>query len=206
MAAQSPREVTRLLAECREGKPGALDRLMPFVYDELRRLASHYMSGERRGHTLQPTALVHEAYARLVGLDITWRDRAQFFGAAAQAMRRILVDHARAQRSAKRGGGAPRQPLDYAVEVAAVVDRGDLPAADLVDLDRALAALERQDARKARVVELHFFGGLSFDEIGKALDVSKATVDRDMRLARAWLREALGEGGVRDPDEAGGGR
>ena len=195
MGMPPPEEITLLLAECRQGAPGALDRLMPFVYDELRRLAGHYMRGERKEHTLQPTALVHEAYARLVGLEITWRDRAQFFQAAAQAMRRILVDHARAKRSAKRGGGAPRQPLDDAIDSIVIGEEAGALAADLVDLDRALERLERQDPRKARVVELHFFAGLSFDEVGKALGISRATVDRDMRLARAWLRDALTEGG-----------
>jgi RNA polymerase sigma factor (TIGR02999 family) len=194
MEGPSPGEVTRLLAECREGKAGALDRLMPLVYGELRRLAAHYMRGERKEHTLQPTALVHEAYGRLVGQEITWRDRAQFFKAAAQSMRRILVDHARAKRSAKRGGGQPGRPLDEAVDVVTVAGGGELSRADLVDLDRALARLGRQDARKARVVELHFFGGLSFDEVARTLEISKATVDRDMRFARAWLREALTEG------------
>jgi RNA polymerase sigma factor (TIGR02999 family) len=186
--------VTRLLAECREGSPDAFDRLMPLVYNELRRLAGHHMRGERREHTLQPTALVHEAYARLVGVEITWRDRAQFFRAASQAMRRILVDHARAKRSAKRGGGEPRQPLDDAVDTVVAAGGEGTPAADLVDLDRALLRLERQDPRKAQVVELHFFAGLSFDEVANALGISKATVDRDMRLARAWLRDALTEG------------
>ena len=195
-------EVTRLLAECREGRRGALDLLMPLVHGELRRLAGRHMRGERSDHTLQPTALVHEAYARLVGTDITWRDRAQFFQAASTAMRHILVDHARARRTAKRGGGAkvsldghegPTPAADLAGFAAA-----SLPPdpADLLDLDRALTALESQDARKARVVELHFFGGLGFDEIARALDVSKATVDRDMRLARAWLLDSM-RGGSR---------
>lgn len=182
-------EVTRLLVDCREGKPGAIDALMPVVYDELRRLAAHYMKSERKEHTLQPTALVHEAYAKLVGLDIEWQDRVQFFKAAAQAMRRILVDHARGKSSLKRGGGSLVQPLDETVmaEVAP-------PAANLLDLDRALDRLAALDQRQAQIVELHFFGGLSFEETGKALEVSRATVDRDMRMARAWLHAELSEG------------
>jgi len=179
-------EVTRLLVECRGGDGKALEALLPIVYDELRRLASHYMKGERQGHTLQPTALVHEAYAKLVGLDMDWRDRGQFFKAAAQAMRRILVDHARAKRSVKRGGGVAPLSLD---EIA--VPPSSEPAADLLDLDRALSDLAARDERKAGVVELHYFGGLSFDEIAKALGISRATVDRDMRMARAWLHAAL---------------
>lgn len=184
-------EVTQLLVDCREGRPGAIDALLPLVYGELRRLAAHYMKSERPAHTLQPTALVHEAYAKLVGLDIEWEDRVQFFKAAAQAMRRILVDHARAKLSAKRGSGSPNLPLDEAtlVEVA--------PATTcLVDLDRALDKLAAIDSRKAQVVELHFFGGLSFDETGRALEISRATVDRDMRMARAWLFAELSEEGV----------
>jgi len=187
---ESPKpEVTRLLVECREGDEQAFEDLLPIVYDELRRLASHYMKGERQGHTLQPTALVHEAYAKLVALDMEWRDRVQFFKAAAQAMRRILVDHARAKRSLKRGGGAIALSLDEIVSAP-----GTEPAADLVDLDLALSDLATRDERKARVVELHYFGGLSFEEIARALEISRATVDRDMRMARAWLRAALSDG------------
>lgn len=188
MADQRAGNVTQLLVECREGDAQAFEDLLPIVYDELRRLASRYMKGERQGHTLQPTALVHEAYAKLVALDIEWRDRVQFFKAAAQAMRRILVDHARAKRSLKRGGGAIPLSLDEIVSAP-----GTEPAADLVDLDRALNDLAEKDERKARVVELHHFGGLSFDEIAEALEISRATVDRDMRMARAWLRAALSD-------------
>ena len=165
------------------------NRLLPEVYDELRQLAAHYMRGERRGHTLQPTALVHEAYAKLVGLEVAWADRVQFFKAAAQAMRRILVDHARAHRSEKRGGGVPRASFTGALELPS-----EAPV-DVLDLDRALEALEKLDPRKAQVVELHFFAGLGFEEIAGALDISPATVDRDMRFARAWLRARL-EGAV----------
>jgi len=182
-------EVTRLLLDCREGKPGAIDALMPVVYDELRRLAAHYMKSERAEHTLQPTALVHEAYAKLVGLDLDWHDRAQFFKAAAQAMRRILVDHARARASIKRGGEVRVQTLDETAMAAVAA-----PAADVLDLDRALDKLSSIDRRQAQVVELHFFGGLSFEQTGKALEISRATVDRDMRMARAWLHAELSDG------------
>lgn len=187
-------EVTQLLIDCREGKQGAIDALLPLVYDELRRLAAQYMKSERAEHTLQPTALVHEAYAKLVGLDVDWQDRVQFFKAAAQAMRRVLVDHARAKASAKRGGGSPTISLAEA-SLAGAPPVG----ADLLDLDRALDKLATIDERKAQVVELHFFGGLSFDEAGQALGISRATVDRDMRMARAWLHAELSQeaaGGV----------
>ncbi len=184
-------EVTQLLIDCREGKQGAIDALLPLVYDELRRLAAHYMKSARVEHTLQPTALVHEAYAKLVGLDVDWQDRVQFFKAAAQAMRRVLVDHARAKTSAKRGGGKPNLSL-----VEATMATVAPAATDLLDLDRALDKLATIDERKAQVVELHFFGGLNFEETGKALEISRATVDRDMRMARAWLHAELTQGGA----------
>jgi len=184
-------EVTQLLIDCREGKQGAIDALLPLVYDELRRLAAHYMKSERLEHTLQPTALVHEAYAKLVGLEVDWQDRVQFFKAAAQAMRRVLVDHARAKTSAKRGGGSPDLSL-----VEATMATVTPAATDMLDLDRALDKLALIDERKAQVVELHFFGGLNFEETGKALDISRATVDRDMRMAKAWLHAELTQGGA----------
>jgi RNA polymerase sigma-70 factor (ECF subfamily) len=193
MSDEGSGNVTQLLVECREGDEQAFEDLLPIVYDELRRLASHYMKGERQGHTLQPTALVHEAYAKLVVLDMEWRDRVQFFKAAAQAMRRILVDHARARRSIKRGGGVAPLSLEEIV-----VEPSIEPVADLVDIDRALNDLAAKDERKARAIELHYFGGLSFDEIARALEISRATVDRDMRMARAWLHAAL------SPEVAGG--
>ena len=190
MADNPTGEVTQLLIDCREGKQGAIDALLPLVYEELRRPAAHYMKGERAEHTLQPTALVHEAYAKLVGLDVDWQDRVQFFKAAAQAMRRVLVDHARAKTSAKRGGSTPTLSLSE----TSIVEIG-APEPDFLDLDRALDRLATLDERKAQIVELHFFGGLSFEETGKALAISRATVDRDMRMARAWLHaELTGEG------------
>jgi RNA polymerase sigma-70 factor (ECF subfamily) len=193
MADKPTGKVTQLLIDCREGKQGAIDALLPLVYDELRRLAAYYMKSERAEHTLQPTALVHEAYAKLVGLDVDWQDRVQFFKAAAQAMRRVLVDHARAKASTKRGGDSPTLSLAEA-SLAGVAP----VETDLLDLDRALDKLATVDERKAQVVELHFFGGLSFEEAGQALGISRATVDRDMRMARAWLHAELS-------DEAAGG-
>ena len=164
----------------------ALDRLIPLLYEELVRIARGAMSAERRDHTLQTRALVHEAYIRLVDADLALNDRAHFFALAARTMRRVLADHARHRGRDKRGGERIRVPLT------------DLPVAqpdaaiDLLELDSALTKLEAQDARSARVVEMHFYGGLNHDEAAEALGVSRATVDRDLRLAKAWLRRELG--------------
>ncbi|HEX7317646.1 MAG TPA: sigma-70 family RNA polymerase sigma factor [Pyrinomonadaceae bacterium] len=181
-SAPSPSEVTRLLADWNSGDESALDRLMPLVYAELRRLARLHLRHERPGHTIQPTALINEAYLRLVDLkDVHWQNRAHFFGIAAQAMRRVLVDHARARLAHKRGGGALQVSL---AEVAAVAEA---PTADLLALDEALEELAKVDPRKARVVELRFFGGLSVEETAEVLKVSAATVIHDWRMAKAWL-------------------
>lgn len=181
-----PDEVTQLLRAWRDGDRGALDRLMPRVYDELRRVAGRYLRHERPDHTLQPTALVHEAYLRLIGAERPqWRDRIHFYAVAAQVMRRILVDHARAHQAGKRGGGARRVPLDARLEAG--VER----AADLVALDDALTALAAVDARKARIVELHHFAGLTVAETAEALGLSVSTIVLEARLARAWLAAAL---------------
>ncbi len=170
----------------RGGDRDALDRLVPQVYGELRRVADRYLRGERSDHTLQPTALVHEAYLRLTGKERPqWRDRAHFFAVAAQVMRRILVDHARAHRADKRGGGALLVPLDESNLSAS--ER----TADLIALDDAIEALSRVDPRKARIIELHYFGGLSVAETAKVLDLSISTIVLDARLARAWLVAAL---------------
>ena len=177
--------VTLLLRRLSAGEEAALAQVMPLVYDELLRLARLHMRRERPGHTLEPTALVHEAYARLAAADLTLQDRAHFFAIASRAMRRILVDHARARRSAKRGQDATRVPLDD--ELAAPG-----PDADVLDLDDALTRLAAVDERKARVVELHYFGGLSYDEIAEIVKISPATVDRDLRFAKAWLHGQLG--------------
>ncbi len=177
--------VTQLLLEWRSGNQQALDRLMPLVYDELRRLAGHYMRSERPEHTLQATALVNEAYLRLVDLKVSWQDRAHFFAVAARLMRRLLVDHARAHHRAKRESGGPKLSLDDAVEVSAE------PAANVLMLDEALTRLAEFDPRKSEVIELHFFGGLSNEEVAEALGVSRATVQRELRLAKAWLNHEL---------------
>jgi RNA polymerase sigma factor (TIGR02999 family) len=179
------RTVTGLLHAWRAGDTKALDELLPLVYDHLRRLARSYLRSERSGHTLQTTALVHEAYLRLVGADIPWKDRVHFYAVAAQAMRRILVDHARAHRSARRGGGAPKQPLEEALTIAAEEPE------HLLHLDDALDRLSRQDPRKGRMIELHFFGGLTLRDLTHALELPLATIEREMRLARAWLRREI---------------
>ena len=182
-------DVTRLLADWREhGDERALDALVPLVYEELRRLAAARLRGEQEGHTLQPTALVHEAYARLVQADLSFSDRVHFFAVAAQMMRRILVDHARKAKSAKRGGGLRAVTLEDNL-----ASTGD-DAMDILALDQALERLAEREPRKARAVELHFFGGLSYKETAEALEVSEATVDRDIRMARAWLATEMSDG------------
>jgi len=181
-------DVTRLLVEWSDGRADALDALMPLVYDELRRLARAYLGRERAGHTLQPTALVNEAYLRLVDQrSMRWQNRAHFFGIAAQLMRRLLVDHARAANAEKRGGGMPRLELD-AAENAVAPESG----VDLEDLDRALDRLARIDPRQSRIVELRYFAGATNEETAEALGIAVATVKRDWTLARAWLRHELG--------------
>ncbi len=181
-------EVTVLLHQWSDGDQHALDRLMPLVYDELRRVAHRRLAGERTGHTLQTTALVHEAYGRLAEADLSWQDRAHFFALAARTMRRILVDYARSRLAEKRGGGAEAVPLDQlTVELSAGGED-----AEILALHDALEALERQDPRKAQVIEAHIFGGLTYEETAEALGISPATVDRDLRLAKAWLARELG--------------
>ena len=178
----STRRVTRLLSAWAAGDESALERLVPVVHQELRRLARLHMRRERAGHTLQTTGLINEAYLRLVDVRrIQWRDRAHFFAMSSRLMRRVLVDHARARGYLKRGGGVRRVSLDEAPDIA--VERGR----DFVALDEALAALERIDPRKSRVVEMRFFGGLSVEETAGVLKVSADTVMRDWRLAKAWL-------------------
>ena len=180
-----PNEVTALLIDWSNGDKAAYDKLVPLVHDELHRLAHRYMSREGPGHTLQTTALVDEAYLRLVDKKVQWQNRTHFFAIAAKVMRRILVDHARAHAYAKRGGGAQKIELNEAILMA----QGR--AAELVALDDALIKLSEFDARKARVVELRFFGGLSVDETAQMLGVSANTVDRDWSTARAWLYKAV---------------
>ncbi|MFN7945462.1 MAG: sigma-70 family RNA polymerase sigma factor [Blastocatellia bacterium] len=187
MPAHSPQdEVTELLLAWNQGDDSALQKLMPLVYDELRRLAHRYMGGERPGHTLQTTALVNEAYLRLIDSSrVRWQNRAHFYAVSAQLMRRILVDFARSRNYQKRGGGAIQVELDEAMVVA-----GE-PGADLVALDDALQSLAAFDERKSRVVELRFFGGLSVAETAEVLAVSTDTVMRDWSLAKVWLLREL---------------
>jgi RNA polymerase sigma factor (TIGR02999 family) len=182
-------DVTRLLERWHRGEPDALGELMPLVYTELHKLASHYLRQERPDHTLQPTALVHEAYMRLTGLRAAdFHNRVHFFGAAAQVMRRILVDHARRRRAAKRVDGARRVDLDEALSI------GLDPRFDLLALDDALERLGAVAPQPARVVELRCFGGLTVDECAAFLDVAPVTVKRHWAFARAWLYRALGPG------------
>jgi RNA polymerase sigma-70 factor (ECF subfamily) len=178
---ESP-NITRLLIEVTHGDTAAVDRVLPLIYDELRTLAANYLRRERTDHTLQPTALVHEAYLRLVDQTrVTWQNRAHFFGIAAQMMRRILVDHARKQAAGKRGGEVQRFSLDENIDHA--VERH----AELIALDEALKALAAIDEQKARMVELRYFGGLSVEETAEALNVATATVHRHWRATKAWL-------------------
>lgn len=181
-----PHEVTQLLLAWSEGDQAALDRLVPLVYDELHRLARGYMRRERANQTLQTTAVIHEAYLQLIDArQVKWQNRAHFFGVAARLMRQILVAFARERGYQKRGGGANRVSLDEALVIDEGLDE------DLVALDEALGALAQFDARKAQVVEMRFFGGLTEEEIATALGVSPETVRRDWRLARSWLRRKL---------------
>jgi RNA polymerase sigma factor (TIGR02999 family) len=178
-------EITALLAQWRTGDPHAAQRLVPIIYGELRALADRYLRRERADHTLQATALAHEAYVRLVGQHATWENRAHFFGVAAALMRRILVDHARRKRAGKRGGPQPRVPLDERIDI------DDQRSVELIALDDALKSLAGLDPQHARIVELRFFTGLTFDEIAAVLGVSESTVKREWRLARAWLEREL---------------
>ena len=179
-------EVTLLLAKWGEGNQQALEELTPLVYRELRRLAASYLRKERQGHTLQPTALVHEAYLRLVDQsNPNWQNQSHFYGVAARLMRQILVDHARQRRAGKRGGSRVRVTLDHALSFQP--ER----SGDLLALNSSLNALEKFDPRKCKAIELRYFGGLSLEEIAKTLDVSAVTVRRDLRLAQAWLHNEM---------------
>jgi len=192
METLSPQEITRLLADWNAGDAGALERLAPLVYAELRRIARRQMGGEREGHTLQATALVNEAYLRLAGGGgHALQDRAHFYAVCAQVMRHVLVDHARAHARDKRGGGAPHVPLDEAANAGAA------GSDELIALDEALRGLEEVDPQKARVVALRYFAGLSVEETAEVLNVSPTTVRREWRRAKAWLYRAIAEGGWR---------
>jgi RNA polymerase sigma-70 factor, ECF subfamily len=186
-AMESPEGITQLLVDWGNGDQAALDKLMPLVYAELRRLATNYLRRERMGHTLQPTALVNEAYLKLVGQkNAKWQNRAQFFAISAQLMRRILVDHARRHQAEKRGGSEQqRLSITSAEELLAQ------PAIDLLALNEALEELSQMDPQQGRIVELKFFGGLSIDETAEVLGIGHATVEREWKSARAWLRRQL---------------
>jgi len=182
----SPDRVTQLLQEWSQGDDGALAALTPLVYDELRRLAHHYMKGERPDHTLQTTALVNEAYLRLADQTASnWQSRAHFFAVAARAMRQILVSYARSNRAQKRGGGVARIELDESAILSPEQSK------EIVDLHEALGRLESVDSRKARVVELKYFGGLNYDEIAEVLKIARVTVRRDWEFAKLWLYTEL---------------
>jgi RNA polymerase sigma factor (TIGR02999 family) len=182
-------QVTQLLIEWSEGNKAAIDKLLPLIYDELRRLARYYMRRERAGHTLQTSALVNEAYLRLIDQkSVRWQNRAHFFAIASQLMRRILLDHARRRHKSKRGGDAQKIPLDEAAVVS-----GER-AAELIALDDALTSLDAIDQRKSKIVELRFFGGLNIEETAEVLEISPATVQREWSMAKAWLYREISEG------------
>jgi RNA polymerase sigma factor (TIGR02999 family) len=186
MADSCSRQVTQLLLIWRQGDEAALDRLLPVVYPELRRLAHRYMAGQRPSHTLQPTALLNELYLRLVDCQlVNWQNRAHFIAVCANLMRRVLVDYARSKQYQKRGGGAIHVSLDEGLMPGAKAGR------ELIALDETLKILAEMDARKSKVVELRFFGGLTTKEIAEVLDVSQDTVVRDWRFAKAWLQTQL---------------
>ncbi len=184
---QSNDAVTQLLVDWSKGDQAALDKLMPMVYAELRRLASNYLRRERADHTLQPTALVNEAYLKLVDQkNAKWQNRAQFFGISAQLMRRILVDHARQHQAAKRGGSDQQR-----LSITSAEGLATQPVVDLLALNEALDELAKMDPQQSRIVELKFFAGLSIEETAEVLGIGHATVERDWKMARAWLRRQL---------------
>jgi RNA polymerase sigma-70 factor (ECF subfamily) len=183
---QVPANFTQLLTEWRSGHPQALDRLTPLVYDELRRLARNYMRAERGSHTLQATAVVHEAFLRLIQANVALQDRGHFFALASRLMRRVLVDHAKSRSRMKRNVGARGSPAEGAHDTLPPMDF------DVIALDDALEGLQQLEPRLAQVIELHYFGGLTYDQIAAAVGASAATVHRDIRLARAWLLSEIG--------------
>lgn len=182
--------VTRLLSQWQSGDARALERLTPLIYEELRDRARRYMRRERPGHTLQATAVVHEAFVKLVEMNVSWQDRAHFFAVAARQMRRILVDHAKARCRSKRAG---TQPGSEDLEILAEVDSDPMSAGDIdvLEIDEALQRLASHNPRLAEIVELHYFGGLTYQELAETLKVSEATVDRDLRLAKAWVLKQI---------------
>lgn len=185
MSPPNPELVTQLLQQWSSGEKEALDRLIPVVYDQLRKVAGRCLLDERPDHTLRATALVHEAYLRLVNSDVSWRSRVHFYAVAARVLRRILVDHAKARQRQKRGGAPKRVSLDEAVLVAPETCAG------IVELDEALDRLARHDLRKSEIIQLQFFGGMTYDETAAALGISPATVHRELKMAKAWLYQEL---------------
>jgi RNA polymerase sigma factor (TIGR02999 family) len=187
-------DVTRILSAIEQGDPHAAEQLLPLVYDELRQLAARRLAGEGPGHTLEPTALVHEAYLKLVGPGPRhpWNGRVHFFAAAAEAMRRILIDHARRKHRARRGGGMRRIELDDLDDIELVAGGGD--ADELLALDEALAQLAAADPRRAELVRLRYFAGLTLEQAAELLGISRATADRHWAFARAWLYDAMTRG------------
>ena len=183
-------DVTRLLLDWRAGDQGALAELLPRVEHVLHQIAARQMRGERPGHTLQATVLVNDAYLKLVDASVSWQNRAHFLAVAARIMRNILIDHAKARRRDKRGGGDVRVTL-YEADIASAG-----PEPDILDLEEALARLDTFDERKAKVVEMNFYGGMTYDEIAEALKISPATVDRELRMAKAWLYRELKDAGA----------
>lgn len=183
--AADPQLVTRLLHEWGGGNKDALDQLMPLVYDQLRKLANRCLNSERAEHTLQATALVNEAYLRLADANLSFTDRVHFYAVAARVLRHILVDHAKGHNRQKRGAGAAKLSLDEAVQIGPAAPGG------MVELDDALKLLATHDQRKSDIVELIFFGGLTYDETAAALDISPATVHRELKMAKAWLHREL---------------
>lgn len=183
----APEEITELLIDWGKGDQAALEKLMPLVYNELRRLAGNYLRREPAGHTLQPTALVNEAYLKLIGQrNAKWQNRAHFFAISAKLMRRILVDHARQRQAAKRGGSEQER-----LSITSAETLLKQPEIDLLALNEALDELAQMDPQQGRIVELKFFGGLSIEETAEVLNISHATVERDWKMARAWLRRQL---------------
>ncbi len=205
MDPQSPQNVTRLINAAQEGDSGACEELLPLVYDELRRLASSHLAREPSGMTLQPTALVHEAYLRLLGSrEVEWQGKGHFFGAAAQAMRRILVDRARARAAIKRGGDRRREHSDEGLDGIAdplATPGGVGEQIDLLKLNTVLERLEAKDKRQADVVMLRYFAGLTIEQTAQALGLSAGTVKNEWTFARAWLRRELDTAGVGDTEE-----
>ncbi len=187
MSERTPSEITQMLIELTGGNKDVVNQILPHIYDELRRLAGSYLRRERSDHTLQPTALVHEAYMKLIDQKkVRWQNRAHFFGIAAQVMRRILMDHARKHSAGKRGGEAEKLPLEEEILIVST-DR----SADLIALDDALQGLAELDPQKAKLVELRYFGGLSIEETAEVMGVSVPTINRQWRLAKAWLHSQV---------------